>query len=151
MWVEHGPRFITGCLPGSMVVVLFLRIEDTDLARSTEESVQGILEGMRFLGLDWDEGPGVGGDYGPYFQTERLELYREYAQKLVDKGRAYECFCTPEELEEQRRIQREQKLDMHYDGRCLKLTEAERSLSQRGASQFFVSYLLRKGNWSSLT
>ena len=110
---KHGGSFV-------------LRIEDTDLARSTEESVQGILEGMRFLGLDWDEGPGVGGDYGPYFQTERLELYREYAQKLVDKGRAYECFCTPEELEEQRRIQREQKLDMHYDGRCLKLTEAEK-------------------------
>ena len=64
---KHGGSFV-------------LRIEDTDLARSTEESVQGILEGMRFLGLDWDEGPGVGGDYGPYFQTERLELYREYAK-----------------------------------------------------------------------
>ncbi|NLM40644.1 MAG: glutamate--tRNA ligase, partial [Firmicutes bacterium] len=110
---KHGGSFV-------------LRIEDTDLARSTDESVQGILEGMRFLGLDWDEGPGVGGSFGPYFQTERIDLYEEYAQKLVEKGRAYECFCTPEELDEQRRIQREQKLDMHYDGRCLRLTEAEK-------------------------
>jgi len=103
-----------------------LRIEDTDLARSTEESVRGILEGMKFLGLDWDEGPEVGGNYGPYFQTERLGLYREYAQQLMDAGRAYECFCTPEELEEQRRVQREQKLDLHYDGRCRHLTEEQK-------------------------
>lgn len=110
---QHGGSFI-------------LRIEDTDLARSTEESVRGILDGMRFLGLDWDEGPEVGGDYGPYFQTERLEIYHKYAQQLMAAGRAYECFCTPEELEEQRQAQREQKLDLHYDGRCRNLTEEQK-------------------------
>lgn len=75
-----------------------LRIDDTDPTRSTEENTQIILRAMRWLGLDWDEGPEVGGDYGPYFQTERLDLYREAAQRLVDEGNAYYCFCTPEKL-----------------------------------------------------
>ena len=110
---QHGGQFV-------------LRIEDTDLARSTKESVEGILEGMRFLGLDWDEGPGVGGEFGPYFQTERLELYRQYAARLEDSGHAYPCFCTPEELQERRDKAREDKQNIHYDGRCRRLTEAER-------------------------
>ena len=79
-----------------------LRIEDTDAERSTDASVQAILNGMRWLGLTWDEGPGVGGAYGPYFQTERRALYDEYAQRLEAMGRAYPCFCTPEELEARR-------------------------------------------------
>ena len=79
-----------------------LRIDDTDPTRSTDENTQVILRAMRWLGLDWDEGPEVGGDFGPYFQTERMGLYREAAQKLVAEGKAYYCFCTPKELEESR-------------------------------------------------
>src|SRR5690554_6940161 len=121
-----------------------LRIEDTDLARSTDESVQGILDGMRFLGLDWDEGPHVGGDFGPYFQTERLGLYQKYTDQLIEAGRAYECFCTPEELAEQREAQREQKLDMHYDGRCLKLTEEQKEAYRAEGRTPVIRFLSEK-------
>ncbi|MGI6641713.1 MAG: glutamate--tRNA ligase [Limnochordia bacterium] len=121
-----------------------LRIEDTDLARSTEESVRGILDGMRFLGLDWDEGPEVGGEYGPYFQTERLELYHKYVQQLMEVGRAYECFCTPEELEAQRQAQREQKLDIHYDGRCRHLTEEQKAAYRAEGRKPVVRFVSEK-------
>lgn len=112
-----------------------LRIEDTDLARSTKESVEGILEGMRFLGLDWDEGPEAGGEFGPYFQTERLSLYSEYAAKLEASGHAYPCYCTAEELQARRDKAREDKQNIHYDGRCRRLTAEQRqSMVQEGRS-----------------
>jgi glutamyl-tRNA synthetase len=79
-----------------------LRIEDTDRERSTAESVAVILDSMKWLGLEWDEGPGVGGPSAPYFQTERLETYREHAEKLIARGHAFRCFCTKEELDAQR-------------------------------------------------
>ena len=79
-----------------------LRIEDTDAARSTDESIQTILDSMRWLGLDWDEGPGAGGDHGPYRQSERLKLYRDYAERLVASGHAYRCYATKEEVAAQR-------------------------------------------------
>ena len=75
-----------------------LRIDDTDPTRSTDENTQIILRAMRWLGLDWDEGPEVGGDFGPYSQTERLDIYREAAERLLAEGKAYPCFCTPEQL-----------------------------------------------------
>ncbi|MGB9812023.1 MAG: glutamate--tRNA ligase [Thermovenabulum sp.] len=99
-----------------------LRIEDTDTERSTEESVKQIIRSLKWLGLDWDEGPDKGGDYGPYFQSMRLELYRREAQRLVDEGKAYYCYCTPEELQ----AKREKALKMgkapRYDGCCRNLT-----------------------------
>jgi nondiscriminating glutamyl-tRNA synthetase len=110
---HHGGRFI-------------LRIEDTDLARSTEESVQAILDGLTWLGLDWDEGPGPGGPYGPYFQTERLDLYREYAQKLLDEDKAYHCYCTSEELDQRRQEALARGEEPKYDRKCAHLTEEER-------------------------
>ncbi len=76
-----------------------LRIEDTDQARSTEESLRAILESMKWLGLDWDEGPGVGGPHGPYTQMERLALYKEYADRMIREGTAYRCYATKEELD----------------------------------------------------
>jgi glutamyl-tRNA synthetase len=79
-----------------------LRIEDTDRERSTEESVRVILDSLRWCGIDWDEGPEVGGPNGPYFQTQRLELYREFAERLIARGRAFRCYCTKEELDAQR-------------------------------------------------
>jgi glutamyl-tRNA synthetase len=102
-----------------------LRIEDTDRERSTEESVQAILSGLSWLGLDWDEGPGVGGPYGPYFQTQRRESYHAYAGRLEAAGRAYKCYCTPEELEERRRRALAEGRAPKYDRACLGLGEEE--------------------------
>jgi glutamyl-tRNA synthetase len=97
-----------------------LRIEDTDQERSTPESVRVILDSMKWLGLLWDEGPEVGGAHGPYTQMERLSLYAEVAQKLVDAGRAYRCYCTKEELERQRVAlkARDPKATFKYPGTC---------------------------------
>ncbi|MDE2058433.1 MAG: glutamate--tRNA ligase [candidate division NC10 bacterium] len=95
-----------------------LRIEDTDAERSTDESTTTILEALRWLGLDWDEGPEVGGPVGPYRQAERLKLYQEYAQKLLDEGKAYYCTCTPEELETRRKTALAAGTSPKYDGRC---------------------------------
>ncbi len=125
-----------------------LRIEDTDLARSTTESVDGILEGMRFLGLDWDEGPEKGGSYGPYFQSQRLTLYRRYADQLRRDGWAYECFCTSEELEAMREEARKNKEDPKYDGRCRRLTAAER---EERRDQGRTSVLRFKTNYDGST
>ncbi|HPT84143.1 MAG TPA: glutamate--tRNA ligase [Limnochordia bacterium] len=110
--------------------VFVLRIEDTDLARSTEESVQVILDALEYLGLDWDEGPRKGGSYGPYFQSERLDLYRQYVQKLMDMGRAYKCYCTPEELDKKREEQIKRGESTKYDRHCLNLTPEEEAKYQ---------------------
>jgi glutamyl-tRNA synthetase len=91
-----------------------LRIEDTDRERSTESSVQAILQGLSWLEIDWDEGPGKGGDFGPYFQTERLGIYKEWADKLVSAGKAYRCYCSSEELD----AQRKGVLGFKYPGTC---------------------------------
>jgi glutamyl-tRNA synthetase len=100
-----------------------LRIEDTDRERSTQESVQAIIDGLRWLGLDWDEGPGVGGPYAPYFQTERLGTYRAAANRLVAEKKAYLCYCTKEELEERRKVFERQKRPYKYEGTCRNRTE----------------------------
>jgi glutamyl-tRNA synthetase len=102
-----------------------LRIDDTDTDRSSESALEQILSSLRWLGLDWDEGPDVGGPYGPYRQTERLALYREAAEKLLDEGRAYRCYCTPEELAAQREEARRQGRPTTYDGRCARLSRAK--------------------------
>jgi len=99
---------------GSFIV----RIEDTDVARTVEGAVEAILDGLRWLGMDWDEGPDIGGDYGPYFQSERLNLYKEAAKRLVEQGDAYYCYCTPERLEEMRAEQIRLKQPPGYDRRC---------------------------------
>jgi len=97
---------------------LVLRIEDTDAERSTRESEQGILEDLRWLGLDWDEGPDAGGAHGPYRQSERLDLYRSYATELIENGHAYHCFCSAEELDADRRAALEAGRPPQYSGRC---------------------------------
>jgi len=96
-----------------------LRIEDTDRERSTEESVQVIFDSMRWLGLDWDEGPHVGGPHAPYFQMQRLDTYREHAERLIRAGHAYRCYCTREELEASRNALPEKKrAHWVYPGTC---------------------------------
>ena len=103
-----------------------LRIDDTDPTRSTDENTQIILRAMRWLGLDWDEGPEVGGDFGPYAQTERLDLYKEAAQKLWDAGRAYPCFCTTEQLAADRAAAQARKDPFQgYQRRCRDLSREE--------------------------
>src|SRR5205823_4447979 len=82
--------------------VFILRIEDTDAERSSEEMVAGILEGLRWLGLDWGEGPGAGGPHGPYFQSQRYDRHRELGQQLVAAGLAYRCYCAPDLLKKKR-------------------------------------------------
>jgi nondiscriminating glutamyl-tRNA synthetase len=95
-----------------------LRIEDTDIERSTKESEVGILEDLRWLGLDWDEGPDVGGLHGPYRQSERLHLYASYANELLSGGNAYYCFCSPAKLEEERKADLAASRPPKYRGTC---------------------------------
>jgi nondiscriminating glutamyl-tRNA synthetase len=109
-----------------------LRIEDTDLARSSVEQEQDIIDNLHWLGITWDEGPQVArgddiGPYAPYRQSERMELYAQEAQRLLESGAAYHCWCTPEELDAVRREQEARKEAPRYNGRCLRLTDAERA------------------------
>ena len=102
-----------------------LRIEDTDQERSTDESRRIILDSLEWLGLTWDEGPGVGGDHGPYTQMERLPLYKEYADKLIASGHAFRCYCTKEELDAQRQElkKKDPKAQFKYPGTCRNRTD----------------------------
>jgi glutamyl-tRNA synthetase len=102
-----------------------LRIEDTDLARIAPGSLEDHLEGLRWLGLDWDEGPEVGGDYGPYFQSQRLDLYKAAGSRLVEQGDAYYCYCSPERLEAMRKEQVARRQPTGYDRTCRSLTPDE--------------------------
>lgn len=98
------------------------RIEDTDSARDSEESYNALLDSLRWLGLDWDEGPEVGGDYGPYRQSDRLPVYAEVAKRLRDGGFAYHCYCSSEELEVRRELAKSQGRTPGYDGKCRELS-----------------------------
>ncbi len=115
---KHGGTFV-------------LRIEDTDVRRSREESARQITEALAWLGLYWDEGPGKGGPYGPYFQSERLAIYQEFADRLLHAGLAYPCYCSPEELAHRRREAQRRGEAPRYDGRCRMLTAAERKQLER--------------------
>ena len=108
-----------------------IRIEDTDQARSAARSEAAIFRSLRWMGLAWDEGPDVGGPYGPYRQSERLDIYQQYTQELIDKGAAYRCWCAPERLEAVRKEQRQAKQPMRYDGHCRDLTEGEITAKMR--------------------
>lgn len=105
-----------------------LRIEDTDRERSTDTALQDLYDTLRWLGVEWDEGPLVGGDYGPYVQSERFEIYSEYARHLVADGKAYRCYCTPERLEQLRERQAADKSRQQgYDRHCRNLTDGQRA------------------------
>jgi glutamyl-tRNA synthetase len=106
------------------------RVEDTDAARDSEESYEGLLDSLRWLGLDWDEGPEVGGDFGPYRQSERRELYADVAKRLQEAGKAYFCYCSQAELDERREVARAAGRPSGYDGHCRSLS-AEQVLAYR--------------------
>lgn len=113
-----------------------LRIEDTDRSRYVEGSVENIYEGLRWLGIEWDEGPDVGGPHGPYVQSERLDKYHAVADELRARGRAYRCYCTSERLAQLRKDQQKDGLAPGYDGRCRQLPEGE--AEERARSEPFV-------------
>ncbi|QRN85268.1 glutamate--tRNA ligase [Clostridia bacterium] len=102
-----------------------LRIEDTDLERSSRESEENIKDALKWIGVNWNEGIDVGGDYGPYRQTERLDLYNQYVNELMEKGFAYRCYCSPEELEDMREEQKSRSEMPRYDGRCRNLSKEQ--------------------------
>ncbi|GAB4339745.1 MAG: glutamate--tRNA ligase [Calditrichia bacterium] len=105
--------------------VMVLRIEDTDQNRLVKDAKENLIRTLHLMGIDYDEGPDKGGDYGPYVQSERKQIYLEHAQKLLENGHAYYCFCTPERLEKMRAEQEAAKLQPKYDGHCLSLTPEE--------------------------
>ena len=111
---HHGGKFI-------------VRVEDTDRSRYNAEAVPDMIASLRWLGLDWDEGPEAGGEYGPYYQSERLDIYRHYADQLLAQGLAYKCYCSPQRLAAMREEQRKNKLDVGYDRHCRNLTAAQRA------------------------
>lgn len=111
--------------------VFILRIEDTDRKRYVEGAEQVIYESLRWLGLDWDEGPKVGGDYGPYVQSQRIDLYRKAAEELVASGHAYRCYCSPERLAAVREARQRRKEPLQYDRHCRNLTEEARAAYER--------------------
>ncbi len=116
---HHGGRFV-------------LRIEDTDRSRYVEGATENLIRTLKLMQLQYDEGPDVGGDYGPYMQSQRLDLYRKHAEELISKGHAYYCFCTKEELEAMRKRQEAAGEPVMYDGTCRKLTpeQVEEKLAQ---------------------
>ena len=115
LWARHtGGKFI-------------LRIEDTDQAREVENGLELILESLRFLGLDWDEGPDVGGAYGPYEQSKRLHIYKAHAEQLIAKGAAYYCYCSEARLEQMRKEQQARGEQTRYDYHCRYLTPEQRA------------------------
>ena len=115
-----------------------VRLEDTDRTRFVPESVGEILGGLRWLGLDWDEGPEVGGAFGPYVQSERTDIYKAHADKLMESGHAYRCYCTPARLDEMRKQREALKQETGYDGRCRNLSEAERARCEAEGSPFVI-------------
>jgi glutamyl-tRNA synthetase len=114
---HHGGRF-------------FLRIEDTDQARYVESGIEAQTEALRWLGLTWDEGPDIGGPYAPYTQSQRLEVYREHAERLVAGDKAYLCYCSPERLEEVRKAQQARREPPRYDRHCRDLSLEERQAKE---------------------
>lgn len=115
-----------------------LRIEDTDRTRFVPTSEAMIFEALRWLGVDWDEGPDVGGQFGPYRQSERTEIYREHCDKLLANGTAYRCFCTPEELDERRKAQLKAKMAPRYDGTCRRLSQEQIDASLAAGKPFTI-------------
>ncbi|TBO61176.1 glutamate--tRNA ligase [Streptomyces kasugaensis] len=106
---------------------LVFRIEDTDAARDSEESYQQLLDSMRWLGFDWDEGPEVGGPHAPYRQSQRMDLYKDVAEKLLAAGHAYRCYCTTEELDARRDAARKAGKPSGYDGKCRTVTPEQKA------------------------
>ncbi|MDP9341122.1 MAG: glutamate--tRNA ligase [Actinomycetota bacterium] len=125
--------------------VFVLRVEDTDPERVVPGGIESVQAALSWLGLDWDEGPGVEGPFGPYIETQRFHLHREVANRFLAEGHAYRCYCTPEELEERRRQQQARGEAPGYDGRCRRLTEAERAAFEAEGRPAAVRFAIPEG------
>ena len=125
MWAQLISPYLIWHLPAVRAASLFCVWRIRIRPESTPESEQQIIDSLKWLGLEWDEGPGIGGGNGPYRQSERRAIYAEHAQRLVDKGHAFHCFCTPERLNELRAEQTANKQTPGYDGRCMHLSDEE--------------------------
>lgn len=125
--------------------VFILRIEDTDVTRSDPRYTQLIMDDLRWLGMDWQEGPDVGGPYGPYVQSHRLTTYQDFAAKLLKKGKAYPCYCTQSELEERRKAALARGRPPRYDNRCRGLSEAEKKAFEAGGRRPSLRFLVPPG------
>jgi nondiscriminating glutamyl-tRNA synthetase len=128
--------------------VFILRIEDTDTERSSDEMVAGIVESLRWLGLDWDEGPEVGGPYAPYYQTQRYARHRELAERLLAEGYAYRCYCSPDLLTQKREAAERQGLGWKYDRTCLKLPSEERQRLETSGIKSAIRFKVPPGRTS---
>ncbi len=124
-----------------------LRVEDTDSSRVSEEAYHGVVESLRWLGLDWDEGPDVGGPHGPYRQSQRADRYEEQVGRLLAAGRAYRCYCTAEELEERRGAAIARGEAPGYDGRCRTLSDAERASFEAEGRASVVRFAMPERDW----
>lgn len=129
---HHGGKFI-------------VRIEDTDVKRNVAGGEESQFKYMKWLGMDWDESIDVGGEYGPYRQTERLDLYTKYAQELIDRGMAYRCYCTEEELAQEREAQTERGETPKYSGTCRHLTAEQQAAKEAEGRQASVRFLVPEG------
>ena len=125
--------------------VFVLRVEDTDRKRATDEAYRAVIEDLRWLGLEWDEGPEVGGDFGPYRQSERTERYAAVSTQLLEAERAYRCYCTAEELAERRQRAQAEGRPPGYDGRCRNLTDAERERFEQEGRDYAVRFAVPEG------
>jgi nondiscriminating glutamyl-tRNA synthetase len=123
-----------------------LRIEDTDMERSDDTSVDHILEDLRWLGIEWEEGPDRGGQVGPYLQSQRLSIYHEYAEQLLREGKAYKCFCSSERLESLRKEQLSKGKMPRYDGRCRSLSEEEISRMESEGQHPVLRFRVKRGS-----
>ena len=115
-----------------------LRIEDTDQSRKVDGAMENLIDTLKWAGINFDEGPTVGGDFGPYIQSERLNIYHEHAQKLVDEDKAYFCFCSPERLDEVRKKQIELKIPPQYDRLCRELPKEIIEQKKSNGEKFVV-------------
>ena len=133
---KHGGSFV-------------LRIEDTDQNRAISSSEAEIFSSLKWLGLSWDEGPDCGGEFGPYRQSERLKVYQKYTAELIEKDKAYPCFCTAERLEKLRAEQKQQKLQTGYDGHCRSLTSADIAAQKAAGTAYVVRLAIARDGVSS--
>ncbi len=127
-----------------------VRVEDTDQSRITAGSVENILDGLEWLGIDWDEGPRVGGPYGPYFQSERLARYNAAAERLIASGDAYRCYCSPERVAELRKEQARNKQRQGYDGHCRFLSDAERQTQESSGASWVLRFAMPQSGSTSV-
>ena len=127
---------------------LILRIEDTDQDRYVIGSEKGFAEDLRWLGIEWDEGPDIGGDFGPYLQSDRIEYHREYAEKLLESGFAYRCYCSEEELEITRKEALSKSLQPRYSGKCRELSVAEENEKKSAGIKPVLRFMVREGELS---